>query len=101
MIHFMRYVCYIYIYIFFFLNIQVEIGNYDLYFYAIVSQIFECCKGGFFGFKLTFGLASDPNKSSPNRKTAPTPHHTKPHRTASKLIFISASAGAYNRKTAL
>ena len=37
MIHFMRYVCYN----FFFLNIQVEIGNYDLYLYAIVSQIFE------------------------------------------------------------
>ena len=26
--------------IFFFLNIQVEIENYDLYLYAIVSQIF-------------------------------------------------------------
>ena len=37
MIHFMRYVCYN----FFFLNIQVKIGNYDLYLYAIVSQIFE------------------------------------------------------------
>jgi hypothetical protein len=37
MIDFMRYVCYN----FFFLNIQVEIGNYDLYLYAIVSQIFE------------------------------------------------------------
>ena len=35
--HSMRYVCYN----FFFLNIQVEIGNYDLYLYAIVSQIFE------------------------------------------------------------
>jgi hypothetical protein len=30
-----------YVIIFFFLNIQVEIGNYDLYLYAIVSQIFE------------------------------------------------------------
>jgi hypothetical protein len=36
-IHSMRYVYYN----FFFLNIQVEIGNYDLYLYAIVSQIFE------------------------------------------------------------
>ena len=36
MIHSMRYVI-----IFFFLNIQVKIGNYDLYLYAIVSQIFE------------------------------------------------------------
>jgi hypothetical protein len=38
MIHSMRYVCYNF---FFFLNIQVEIGNYDLYLYVIVSQIFE------------------------------------------------------------
>jgi hypothetical protein len=38
MIHSMRYVCYNFF--FFFLNIQVEIGNYDLYLYAIVSQIF-------------------------------------------------------------
>ena len=38
MIHSMRY---IYVIIFFFLNIQVEIGNYDLYLYAIISQIFE------------------------------------------------------------
>ena len=37
MINFMKYVCYD----FFFLNIQVEIGNYDLYLYAIISQIFE------------------------------------------------------------
>ena len=37
MIHSMRYVYYN----FFFLNIQVKIGNYDLYLYAIVSQIFE------------------------------------------------------------
>jgi hypothetical protein len=29
-----------YVIIFFFLNIQVKIGNYDLYLYAIVSQIF-------------------------------------------------------------
>jgi hypothetical protein len=35
MIHSIRYVCYN-----FFLNIQVEIGNYDLYLYVIVSQIF-------------------------------------------------------------
>jgi hypothetical protein len=32
----MRYVCYN----FFLLNLQIEIGNYDLYLYAIVSQIF-------------------------------------------------------------
>ena len=38
MIHSMRYVCYNFS---FFLNIQVEIGNYDLCLYAIVSQIFE------------------------------------------------------------
>ena len=37
MIHSMRYVCYN----IFFLNINVEIGNYDLYLYAIVSQSFE------------------------------------------------------------
>ena len=37
MIHPMRYVYYN----FFFLNTQVEIENYDLYLYAIVSQIFE------------------------------------------------------------
>jgi hypothetical protein len=37
MIYSMRYICYN----FFFLNIQVEIGNYNLYLYAIVSQIFE------------------------------------------------------------
>ena len=37
MIHSMRYVYYN----FFFLNIQVEIENYDLYLYAIISQIFE------------------------------------------------------------
>ena len=37
MIHSKRYVCYN----FFFLNIQVEIGNYNLYLYATVSQIFE------------------------------------------------------------
>ena len=30
-----------YVIIFFFLNIQVEIENYDLYLYVIVSQIFE------------------------------------------------------------
>ena len=30
-----------YVIIFFFLNVQVEIENYDLYLYAIVSQIFE------------------------------------------------------------
>ena len=30
-----------YITIFFFLNIQVKIGNYDLYLHAIVSQIFK------------------------------------------------------------
>ena len=36
MIHFMRYICYN----FFFLNIQVEIGNYDLYLYAIINQFF-------------------------------------------------------------
>ena len=29
-----------YVIIFFFLNIQVKIGNYDLYLYAIISQIF-------------------------------------------------------------
>ena len=29
-----------YVIIFLFLNLQIEIGNYDLYLYAIVSQIF-------------------------------------------------------------
>jgi hypothetical protein len=38
MIHSMRYLCYNF---FFSLNIQIEIENYDLYLYVIVSQIFE------------------------------------------------------------
>ena len=29
-----------YVIIFLFLNLQIEIGNYNLYLYAIVSQIF-------------------------------------------------------------
>ena len=69
-----------------------------------LAKFLSCYKGGFFRFKLIFGLAqSDLNKSSPNRKTAPTPHHTKPHRTMPKPILISAGAGAgaCNRKTAL
>ena len=88
--------------IFFFLNIQVEIGKYYLYLYAIVSQIFSCCKCGFFRLKLTFGLVqSDLNEFSPNRKTAPTPHRTKPNCTAPKLILIGAGVSACNRKIAL
>ena len=38
MIHSIRYVCYKKNN---FLNIQIEIRNYDLYLYAIVSQIFK------------------------------------------------------------
>jgi hypothetical protein len=38
MIHSIRYVCCNF---FFFLNIYIEIENYDLYLYAIISQIFE------------------------------------------------------------
>ena len=51
---------------------------------------------------MTFRLAqSDPNESNPNRKTAPPPHHTKPHRTVPKPIFIGAGVGAYNRRAKL
>jgi hypothetical protein len=52
--------------------------------------------------KLTFGLVqSDPNESSPNRKTALTPHQTKPNRIMQKPVLIGAGAGACNRKTVL
>ena len=91
-----------YVIIFLFLNLQIEIGNYDLYLYAIVPNFFSCCKCEFFRLKLTFGLVqSNPNESSPNRKTTPTPHRIKPNHTASKPILIDASAGACNRKTTL
>ena len=62
--------------IFFFLNIQVEIGNYDLYLYA--AKILSWSKGRFFRLKLTFELIqSHPNEFSSNRKIAPTPHGIK------------------------
>ena len=62
-----------------------------------LAKFFNCCKGGFFRLKLTFGLVqSDPNESSPNRKTAPTPYRTTP-----KQILIDTDVGACNRKTAL
>ena len=89
-----------YVIIFFFLNIQVEIENYNLYLYAIISQNFELSR--FFRFKLTFGLAQfDPNETSLNHKTTLIPHHTKPHRTAPKPTLIGAGTGACNRKTVL
>jgi hypothetical protein len=67
-----------------------------------LAKFFSCCKGGFFRLKLTFEMIqSDPNEFSPNRKTAPTPHRTKPNHTVPKLVLIGAGAGACNKKTAL
>ena len=80
MIYSMRYVCYN----FFLLKPSSWDWKLYLYLYAIVSQIFSCCKSGFFRLKLTFELIqSDPNESSPNRKTAP--HQTELHRAKTDL----------------
>ena len=67
-----------------------------------LAKFFSCCKGEFFRLKLTFGLVqSNPNESSPNRKTTPTLHRTKPNRTTPKPILIDTGADTCNRKTAL
>jgi hypothetical protein len=67
-----------------------------------LAKFFSCCKGGFFRLKLTFELIQfNPNESSPNHKTTPTQHRTKPNRTVPKPILIDASAGTCNKKTAL